>query len=138
MLFQLDFTSGKPVYLQLVEQVKVAAASGAIRPGDALPGIRSLAEHLRVNRNTVARAYDELEAQGVVDNVQGKGSFIRAAGVPALRKEARRRLLAETLEHAAVHAHHLQLGKADFLRVAEDRFDVLEDRRVRAEEDVTS
>ena len=134
MLFQLDFTSGKPVYLQLVDQVKVAAASGAVRAGDPLPGIRSLAERLRVNRNTVAKAYDELEAQGIVENIHGKGSFVRAVNGSPLRKEARRRLLAETLEHAAVHAHHLQLGKADFLRVAEDRFDALEDKRVRAEE----
>ena len=56
MLFQLDFKSGKAVYLQLVDQVKVAAASGALRPGAALPGIRPLAEELRVNRNTVAKA----------------------------------------------------------------------------------
>jgi GntR family transcriptional regulator len=134
MLFQLDFKSGKPVYLQLVDQVKVAAASGAVRSGDPLPGIRSLAEQLRVNRNTVAKAYDELEAQGVVENIHGKGCFVRAGNGSPLRKDARRRLLAETLEHAAVHAHHLQLGKADFLRVAEDRFDALEDKRVRAEE----
>ena len=58
MLIQLNFKSGKPVYLQVVDQVKAAAASGALRTGEPLPSIRPLAEQLRVNRNTVAKAYD--------------------------------------------------------------------------------
>ena len=133
MLFQLDFKSGKPVYLQLVDQVRVAAASGAIRAGEPLPGIRPLAEELRVNRNTIAKAYSELESQGIVETMAGKGCFIRANSSP-FRKEVRRRLLAETLDHAVIHAHHLQIGKADFLRVAEERFDALEHKRARAAE----
>lgn len=133
MLFQLDFKSGKPVYLQLVDQVRVAAASGAVRAGEPLPGIRPLAEELRVNRNTVAKAYAELESQGVVETIAGKGCFIRANSSP-FKKEVRRRLLADTLDHAVIHAHHLQIGKADFLRVAEERFDALEHKRARAAE----
>ena len=65
MLFQINFKSAKAVYLQLVDQVKTAVASGALRAGDPLPAIRPLAEELRVNRNTVAKAYTELERQGV-------------------------------------------------------------------------
>ncbi len=133
MLFQLDFKSGKPVYLQLVDQVRVAAASGAIRAGEPLPGIRPLAEELRVNRNTIAKAYSELESQGIVETMAGKGCFIRANSSP-FRKDVRRKLLAETLDHAVIHAHHLQIGKADFLRVAEERFDALEHERARAAE----
>lgn len=133
MLFQLDFKSGKPVYLQLVDQVRVAAASGAIRAGEPVPGIRPLAEELRVNRNTIAKAYSELESQGIVETMAGKGCFIRANSSP-FRKEVRRKLLAETLDHAVIHAHHLQIGKADFLRVAEERFDTLEHKRARAAE----
>ena len=64
MLIQLNFKSGKPVYLQVVDQVKAAAASGALRAGEPLPSIRPLAEQLRVNRNTVAKAYAELEGPG--------------------------------------------------------------------------
>ncbi len=133
MLFQLDFRSGKPVYLQLVDQVKVAAASGAIRAGEPLPGIRPLAEELRVNRNTIAKAYTELESQGIVETVAGKGCFVRANSSP-YKKEVRRKLLAETLDTAVIHAHHLQIGRDDFLRVAEERFDALEHRRARAAE----
>jgi GntR family transcriptional regulator len=131
MLFQLNFKSGKAVYLQLVDQVKIAAASGAIRPGEPLPSIRPLAEELRVNRNTVAKAYTELESQGIIETVAGKGSFVRANNSP-FKKEVRRKLLAETLDDAAVHAHHLQIGKGEFLRLAEERFDALELKRTRA------
>ena len=76
MLFQINFKSGKPSYLQLVDQVKAAAASGALQPGEALPSIRPLAEELRLNRNTVAKAYSELESQGVIETLPGKGSFL--------------------------------------------------------------
>jgi GntR family transcriptional regulator len=131
MLFQINFKSGKAVYLQLVDQVKAAVASGAMRAGEPLPGIRPLAEDLRVNRNTVAKAYAELEAQGVIETIAGKGCFVRENHSP-YRKEIRRKLLADMLDEAVVHAHHLQVGKADFLRIAEARFDALEEKRARA------
>ena len=131
MLFQLNFKSAKAVYLQLVDQLRAAAASGAVRPGDPLPGIRPLAEQLRVNRNTVAKAYAELESQGVIETIAGKGCFVRASGSP-LRKDIRRKLAAASIDEAVVHAHHLQIGKAEFLRLAEERFDDFERRRVRA------
>ena len=131
MVFQINFKSGKAVYLQLVDQVKVAAASGAMQVGDALPGIRPLAEELRVNRNTVAKAYAELESQGVIETIAGKGCFVRPNNSP-FKKEIRRKLLSETIDDAVIHAHHLQIGKEEFLRIADDRFDALEHKRARA------
>jgi GntR family transcriptional regulator len=131
MLFQLNYRSGKAVYLQLVDQVKVATATGAMQPGEALPGIRPLAEELRVNRNTIAKAYAELESQGIIETVAGKGCFVRANHSP-FRKDVRRKLLAESIDAAVVHAHHLQIGKAEFLRLAEERCDALDHRRARA------
>lgn len=131
MFLQVNFKSGKAVYLQLVDQVKLAAASGGLQPGVALPGIRPLAEQLRVNRNTVAKAYAELENQGVIETVAGKGCFLREGG-SLFKKDVRRKVLAESMDHAAVHAHHLQIDKAEFLRVAEERFDALEQKRARA------
>jgi GntR family transcriptional regulator len=131
MLFRLSFASGKPVYLQLVDQVRAAAASGALQIGEPLPAIRTLAEELRVNRNTVAKAYTELEAQGVIETIAGKGCFLRPVDT-VLRKDARRRMLAEALDEAAVRAHHLQFDRAGFLRLAEERYDALEGRRVHA------
>ena len=131
MQFQLSFSSGKPVYLQLVEQVKRAAAAGAIQAGDALPSIRPLAEQLRVNRNTVAKAYAELENQGVIETLTGKGCFVRQHGSP-FKKDVRRKLLAESIDESVVHAHHLQIDKSEFLRLAQERFDTFEHKRARA------
>jgi GntR family transcriptional regulator len=129
--FQLNFKAGKPVYLQLVDQVKSAAASGAIQPGEPLPSIRPLAETLRVNRNTVAKAYTELESQGVIETVLGKGSFVSASSSP-FKKEVRLKLLAEEIDNAVVQAHHLQVTKTEFLRIAEERFDAFQSKRARA------
>ena len=131
MRFQLNYKSGKPVYLQLVDQVKSAAASGAVQPGESLPSIRPLAEELRVNRNTVAKAYAELESQRVIETVAGKGCFVRANSSP-FRKEVRLKLVAEEMDEAVVQAHHLQITKTEFLRLAEDRFDAFEEKRARA------
>jgi GntR family transcriptional regulator len=131
MLFQINFKSVKPVYLQLVDQVKTALASGALKAGDPLPSIRPLAEELRVNRNTVAKAYTELESQRVVETLAGKGSFVRAGSSP-YRKEVRRSLLAEALDDAVIQAHHLQLGRSDFIELAKERFDALQTLRTRA------
>lgn len=132
MRFHLNFKSGKPVYLQVVDQVKSAAASGAIRPGEPLPSIRPLAEELRVNRNTVAKAYAELEGQGVIETVAGKGCFVRPNSSP-FRKAVRVELLTREIDDAVTQAHHLMVGKADFLQLAEERFDAFEHHRARAE-----
>jgi GntR family transcriptional regulator len=131
MRFQLNFKSGTPVYLQLVEQVKAAAASGAVQPGEPLPSIRPLAEELRVNRNTVAKAYGELESQRIIETIAGKGCFVRASSSP-FTKEVRLKLLAEKIDDAVVQAHHLQIARTEFLRLAEDRFDGFQDKRTRA------
>ncbi len=131
MRFQLNFKSGTPVYLQLVEQVKAAAASGSVQPGEPLPSIRPLAEELRVNRNTVAKAYAELEHQRVIETIAGKGCFIRASSSP-FKKEVRLKLVAEKLDDAVVQAHHVQIARTDFIRLAEDRFDAFQDKRARA------
>jgi GntR family transcriptional regulator len=77
MVFRLNPSSGVPVYLQLMEQVKHAMETGALRPGDQLPAIRKLAEDLVVNPNTVVRAYRDLEHEGLVELRQGSGAFVR-------------------------------------------------------------
>ena len=131
MLLQLNFKSGIPVYLQVVDQIKLAAASGALQAGEPLPSIRPLAEQLRVNRNTIAKAYAELESQGVIETVAGKGCFLKQNSSP-YRKEVRRGLLAEAVDAAVVQAHHLQVAKREFLGLAEERFDVFERKREEA------
>jgi len=128
LLFQINFKSGMPAYLQLVDQVKAAAASGELKPGEALPSIRPLAEELRLNRNTVAKAYAELESLGVIESLAGKGCFLKQNHSP-LRKEIRRKLLIEEIDQAIVMAHHLQVPGAEFLQLIQERIDVLEHKR---------
>src|ERR1700741_158567 len=77
MLFRLNQSSGIPLYVQLIEQVNHAIKRGAIRPGEQLPTIRKLAEDLVMNPNTVARAYRELENEGVLEVRHGSGGFIK-------------------------------------------------------------
>jgi GntR family transcriptional regulator len=128
MLLQINFKSGKPVYLQLVDQIKTAAASGTVLAGEPLPSIRPLAEELRLNRNTVAKAYGELENQGIIETIPGKGCFIRPNNSP-LKKEVRRKLMIEEIDQIIVHAHHLQIPRAEFLQLVKDRLDILEERQ---------
>jgi GntR family transcriptional regulator len=133
MLLHVDFKSGTPVYLQLVDQIRHAAASGSIRPGEPLPGIRPLAEELRVNRNTVAKAYAELEIHGIVENIQGKGCYLKEVSSP-LTKAARSDLLIQEIDRAVVAAHHLQIGDADLLALIRKRLDAFEKRNKAANE----
>ena len=133
MIFQINYKSGKPIYLQLVDQIKAAAASGALRSGEALPSIRPLAEDLRVNRNTIAKAYSELENLGVIETLPGRGCFLKENHA-ALRKEVRHKMLMEEIDQAIVQAHHLQVPREEFLALVKERLEALEDRR-RANDD---
>ena len=125
MLIQLNFKSGKPVYLQVVDQVKAAAASGALRTGEPLPSIRPLAEQLRVNRNTVAKAYTELEGQGVIETIAGRGCFLKENHSP-FRKDVRLKMVAEEIDAAVVQAHHLRVEDKEFLDLVKERLEVFE------------
>jgi GntR family transcriptional regulator len=125
MIFQVDFKTGKPVYLQLVDQVRYAAASGALRAGEALPSIRPLAEELRVNRNTIAKAYAELESQGVIETLPGKGCFLAENHSP-FTKRVRDQLLIKEVDEAVVTAHHLQVDRDAFLALVRERLDYFE------------
>ena len=125
MLIQLNFKSGKPVYLQVVDQVKAAAASGALRAGEPLPSIRPLAEQLRVNRNTVAKAYAELEGQGVIETVAGRGCFMKENQSP-FRKDVRLKMVAQEVDAAIVQAHHLRVEEKEFLALVRERLEAFE------------
>src|SRR5215469_939824 len=84
MVFKLNAQAGQPLYLQLMQQIRHAVETGVLRRGDLLPGIRTLAEELAVSHNTVAKAYSELEHEGVLEIRHGSGAFIsgRSTGKP--------------------------------------------------------
>jgi GntR family transcriptional regulator len=76
MNLEIDFRSGIPIYLQVVERIKERLAAGLIKPGDQLPTVRSLASDLRVNFNTIARAYRIMDEAGIISTQQGRGTYI--------------------------------------------------------------
>ena len=96
MLFRPNPGSGVPIYLQLMEQVRHAVETGALREGEHLPGIRKVAEDLVINPNTVAKAYRELELKGVISSERGNGSFVKGASEPAKLPEAERQARLES------------------------------------------
>ncbi len=94
MKFELNFRSGIPIYSQIVEQIKRLIASGKLRQGDQLPTVRALAQELRVNFNTIARAYRLLDEAGIISTQQGRGTYI----LEAPSAEASEQLKRQTLE----------------------------------------
>lgn len=123
---QLDFRSGQPIYMQLVEQISKLVKDGELKPGDQLPTVRQLAAELRVNFNTVARAYRLLDEAGLISTQQGRGTYIwetpSAEHLNRLRQESldgmTRRYLAEAArkgysynEVANTIVHHLKAWK---------------------------
>ena len=134
MMFRVDFKSGKPVYLQLVDQVRYAAASGALRPGDPLPSIRPLAEELRVNRNTVAKAYTELESLGVIETIAGKGCFLKENDSP-LNKQVRDKLLVARIDEAVVTAYQMKVGPQALRDLVDERIRFFDRKKSAAQPD---
>jgi GntR family transcriptional regulator len=99
---------GVPIYIQIVNQVKYLVACGRLASGEELPPIRVLAEQLLVNPNTIARAYMELERDGIVSKRHGSGTYISDAGSPLARKE-RMKILSERADALLAEAHHLNV-----------------------------
>ena len=128
MRIQVQFDRGQPVYVQIMDQIKAAAASGALRAGEPLPGIRPLAEELRINRNTVAKAYLELEREGILETRPGKGCFLRD-GPSRLNKAARSEMLVPLVDAVVVQAHHLQIARDEVVGLVETRLDRFQNAR---------
>ncbi len=112
MIFQIDPNSPKPVYQQIMDQAKYAVASGRLGVGDRLPTIREVAVQTRTNRNTVARAYAELEREGFLHTRTGQGSFI-SGEAPTHGRDRSRRILAERMDELLALAHQFRLDGAE-------------------------
>ncbi len=119
MFINIDPSSGLPIYIQIAQQIKTAVAMGRLQPEEPLPSVRQLAVELAVNPNTVARAYLDLEIEGVIYKRQGAGTFVSAQGVE-MSKAERRRVLGELMEKALVEGINLGLDERE-LRAAFER-----------------
>lgn len=107
---RIDARQATPIYDQLVTQVKLAVAGGTVRPGDALPSVRRLAVELRVNPNTVARAWRELEAEGLVETRRGQGTFV-ADSARRAPKAQRTKAATEAVARTVAEARALGLSR---------------------------
>jgi GntR family transcriptional regulator len=120
MQIHISPTDGLPIYLQIVNQIKYLAACGRLEQGEELPSIRALAEQLVVNPNTVARAYRELEAAGVVAKRRTAGTYVSGAGSPLNRRE-RIRILTERVDALLTEAHQMNITTEEIYRLIEQR-----------------
>jgi GntR family transcriptional regulator len=125
MHIRISPNDGVPIYLQIVNQVKYLVAAGRLAPGDELPPIRTLAEQLVINPNTVARAYRELEVAGVVEKRGTTGTFVSAAGSPLARRE-RVRILTERIDALLAEARQLGFDADELFDLIRQRGAVLE------------
>ena len=128
MLLHVQPGSGVPVYQQIETQVKHAVAAGALKQGDALLSVRKLAAELRVNPNTVARAYQDLEREGVIRSVPGGGTYVASNGMGLTKAEKVRRLkpLARQL---AVESTQLRMGRDDVKKLLDEELEQLDGKK---------
>lgn len=122
LVMQIHITTadGVPIYQQIVNQVKYLVASGRLSPGDEMPPIRVLAERLIVNPNTVARAYRELEAAGVVEKRRTAGTYVSEQGSPLARKE-RVKILTERVDALLAEARQMDVSFEELVKLLDKR-----------------
>jgi GntR family transcriptional regulator len=120
MKLQIDTSSSVPIYIQIEERIHSMIAAGQLKPGEQLPTIRELAADIRVNLNTVARAYFELDREGVISTQRGRGTFV--SGVPDQKQleKTRQKLLNSILESALEEAYRLGYGIGEIKRTFQE------------------
>jgi GntR family transcriptional regulator len=124
MILHVNPSSGLPLYLQIEAQVKQAVAAAALKADDALPSVRKLAADLRINPNTVARAYQNLERDGVIRTVPGGGCYV-ADGMPGLLKTEKVRRLRPHAQQIAVEGMQLRLTPEEILKLVQEELEKL-------------
>jgi GntR family transcriptional regulator len=125
MFFSIDADNGIAIYEQIVRQVKFAVANGVLVPGQLLPSVRTLAVKLAINPNTVAKAFQQLQSEGVVVPLRGKGLAVRDDAVQSCRV-ARREILEDRIRTAIAEALHGGLGAKEVRRLVLDQIQSLD------------
>jgi len=120
MQLRVSANDGVPIYLQIVNQVKYQVAAQRLAPGEALPSVRKLAEQLVVNPNTVARAYRELEASGVLITRRGSGVYV-SDGVSPLARSEQNRILTERIDVLLAEARQMNVELDTLLELIQKR-----------------
>jgi GntR family transcriptional regulator len=120
-ILNLDFRSGLPIYTQIVNQIQSQLANGLLKPGDQLPTVRALAEELRVNFNTVARAYRLLDEARIISTQQGRGTYITEIPPPEVSERLRRESLEALSHHFIAEAIRLGFSKGEVGQIVRDK-----------------
>ncbi|HSL28670.1 MAG TPA: GntR family transcriptional regulator [Anaerolineales bacterium] len=123
LLLQIDFRSGLPIYTQIVNQIHAQVASGSLKPGDQLPTVRALAEELRVNFNTVARAYRILDDAQIISTQQGRGTYITEIPPPRVRERLRSESLLALTQHYIGEAVRLGFSREEIREMVEKQIE---------------
>ena len=116
----LDFHSGLPIYTQIVNQIQSQLANGILKPGDQLPTVRALAEELRVNFNTVARAYRMLDEVRIISTQQGRGTYITEKPPPEVSEKLRHESLAALTLRFIAEAIRLGFSEKEVSQMVRD------------------
>jgi GntR family transcriptional regulator len=121
LMLQIDFRSGLPIYTQIVNQVQAQVVGGILRPGDQLPTVRALAEELRVNFNTVARAYRILDEARIISTQQGRGTYITEIPPPNVTERLRRETLETLTQRYISEATRLDFSRDEINKIMQEQ-----------------
>lgn len=120
-MFVIDGRSSKPIYEQIIDQVKEQTLKGILRSGDQLPSVRQLAGMLTINPNTVSKAYQELERQKIIETIRGRGTFICAIQVKRVDEE-KMEALYQALKNVCIELHYMGLEEEEIIKQVDKVF----------------
>lgn len=126
MQFRIDNASDRPVYLQIIDQVKRDIALGRLAKDERLPTVRQLAQQLAINPNTIAKAYRQLEQEGIIVTKAGAGAFVANLD-SSLSRTVRRKLICDEIERIVVSAFHMQIDRetlTEWFNAAAEKFNL--------------
>lgn len=112
-MVHLDYRDARPIYAQIIDGFREQIATGILQPGDKLPSVRELAQNLAINPNTIQRSYRQLESEGWIVTVPGKGCFV--CTVPSIRQQEKQRLM-EIFDSTAAALSHLGVSREELLQ----------------------
>jgi GntR family transcriptional regulator len=112
-MVHLDYRDARPIYAQIIDGFREQIATGILQPGDKLPSVRELAQNLAINPNTIQRSYRQLESEGWIVTVPGKGCFV--CTVPTIRQQEKQRLM-EIFDSTVAALSHLGVSREELLQ----------------------
>ena len=122
LTLQLDFRSGLPIYIQIMNQIENQVVGAILKPGDQLPTVRALASDLRVNFNTVARAYRMLDEARIISTQQGRGTYITEIPPPEVKEKLRNETLEALARKYIGEALRMEFSKSEIRQMVSDQF----------------